>query len=117
MLEQNITNPVTPYDHPRRVFAISRRVWEAGVVLLFGAVFAASVLSFSRQASPTYDEVAHLPAGYSYLHWDDYRLNPQHPPLVKMLAALPLLWRTNWPAQSTSSARSWHNSLTRRPHE
>ena len=58
-----------------------------------------SVISFSRNSSPTYDEVAHLPAGYSYLHWDDYRLNPEHPPLVKKLAALPLLWRTSWPAK------------------
>ncbi len=72
---------------------------ETGLVLLFGAIFATSVVSFSRQASPTYDEVAFLPAGYSYLHWKDYRLNPEHPPLVKMLAALPLLGRTNWPAE------------------
>jgi hypothetical protein len=98
VLEQNITEPVPLHDHSRRIFGVSRRVWEAGVVLLFGAVFAATVISFSRNASPTYDEVAHLPAGYSYLRWDDYRLNPQHPPLAKMLAALPLMWRTNWPA-------------------
>lgn len=99
MLEQNITEPVPPHDHSPRVFAVSRRVLEAGVVLLFGAAFAAMVISFSRNSSPTYDEVAHLPAGYSYLHWDDYRLNPQHPPLAKMLAALPLLWRQGWPAK------------------
>jgi hypothetical protein len=99
VLEQNITEPVPPHDHPRRVFAIPRRVWEAGVVLLFCAVFAATVISFSRNASPTYDEVAHLPAGYAYLHWDDYRLNPQHPSLVKKLAALPLWWRQGWPAK------------------
>ena len=99
MLEQNITDTVPPHDHFRRVSAISRRGLEAGVVLLFCAVFAAMVISFSRHASPTYDEVAHLPAGYSYLHWDDYRLNPEHPPLVKKLAALPLLWRTSWPAK------------------
>lgn len=98
MLEQNITEPVSPPDHPRRIFGVSRQLWETGVVLLLGAAFAAAVISFSRNASPTYDEVAHLPAGYSYLRWDDYRLNPQHPPLAKMLAALPLLWRTNWPA-------------------
>ncbi len=92
MLEQNITEPVPPHDHPRRGL-------EASVVLLFGAVFAAMVISFSRNSSATYDEVAHLPAGYSYLHWNDYRLNPEHPPLVKKLAALPLLWRTGWPAK------------------
>ena len=99
MLEPNITEPVPPHDQPRQVIASSRRAWEAGVVLLFGAVFAASVISFSRNASPTYDEVVHLPVGYSYLHWDDYRLNPQHPPLVKELAGLTLLWRQVWPAK------------------
>lgn len=36
------------------------------------------------------DELAHIPAGYSYDKYLDYRLNPEHPPLVKMAAALPL---------------------------
>lgn len=36
------------------------------------------------------DEIAHIPAGYAYLQYQDYRLNPEHPPLVKDLAALPL---------------------------
>jgi hypothetical protein len=36
------------------------------------------------------DEVAHIPSGYSYLHYGDYRLNPEHPPLIKDLAGLPL---------------------------
>src|SRR6185295_8808577 len=44
-----------------------------------------------QQKSPTYDETVHLFAGYSYLKWGDYRINPEHPPLVKMLAAAPLL--------------------------
>ena len=38
------------------------------------------------------DEIAHIPAGYSYLKFADYRLNPEHPPLVKDLAAIPLLF-------------------------
>ncbi|GAI57384.1 unnamed protein product, partial [marine sediment metagenome] len=38
------------------------------------------------------DEVAHLPAGYSYLTQKDMRLNPEHPPLIKDLAAFPLLF-------------------------
>ena len=37
------------------------------------------------------DELAHIPAGYGYVHELDFRLNPEHPPLVKMLAGLPLL--------------------------
>jgi 4-amino-4-deoxy-L-arabinose transferase-like glycosyltransferase len=38
-----------------------------------------------------FDETAHIGAGYSYLTQRDMRLNPEHPPLVKDLAALPLL--------------------------
>lgn len=38
------------------------------------------------------DELAHIPAGYSYLTQKDYRLNPEHPPLIKDLAAFPLLF-------------------------
>src|SRR5215470_11588405 len=37
------------------------------------------------------DEVAHVGAGVSYLQKLDYRMNPEHPPLAKVLAALPLL--------------------------
>jgi hypothetical protein len=98
VLEQNIIDPVPPHNHPRRVFAIPRRVLEGGIVLLFCAIFATSVISFARNSSATFDEVAHLPAGYTYLRWHDYRMNPEHPPLVKKLAALPLLWRQGWPA-------------------
>jgi 4-amino-4-deoxy-L-arabinose transferase-like glycosyltransferase len=42
-------------------------------------------------SSATFDEGAHLPAGYSYLALGDHRLNPEQPPLVKLLAAAPLL--------------------------
>lgn len=41
--------------------------------------------------SQTWDEGIHLAAGYTYLTAGDYRLNPEHPALGKMLAALPLL--------------------------
>ena len=44
-----------------------------------------------RLLSATSDEVTHLPSGYTYLRTGDFRLNPQHPPLVKLLCALPLL--------------------------
>ncbi|MBI4479434.1 MAG: glycosyltransferase family 39 protein [Acidobacteria bacterium] len=39
-----------------------------------------------------HDETAHLAAGYSYLRKADYRFNPEHPPLMKDLGALPLLF-------------------------
>jgi hypothetical protein len=34
------------------------------------------------------DELAHIPAGYGYITQLDYRLNPEHPPLIKAIAAL-----------------------------
>ncbi len=36
------------------------------------------------------DEVAHIPAGYTYIKYGDYRLNPEHPPILKDLAGIPL---------------------------
>lgn len=44
-----------------------------------------------RQDSLTFDELAHIVAGYTYITQQDYRINPEHPPLIKDLAALPLL--------------------------
>ena len=43
-----------------------------------------------RRESVTTDEVAHIGAGLSYLQKLDLRLNEEHPPLSKVLAALPL---------------------------
>ncbi len=47
------------------------------------------VWSASRM-SATFDETAHLPAGITYLDRWDFRHNPEHPPLAKAWAALPL---------------------------
>ncbi|MBI2042602.1 MAG: glycosyltransferase family 39 protein [Candidatus Nealsonbacteria bacterium] len=43
--------------------------------------------------SLTFDELAHIPGGYSYLTQRDYRVNPEHPPLIKDLSAVPLLFK------------------------
>lgn len=58
------------------------------VILIFMTVI--SVLN-AKNDSLIYDELAHIPAGYSYLKEHDMRLNPEHPPLLKILATLPLL--------------------------
>ena len=47
-------------------------------------------VSLSRD-SATFDETAHLGAGVSYLETGDFRLNPEHPPLAKLIAAAPLI--------------------------
>jgi len=83
----------------------------ATVLLLF--VFLITILSI-REDSFTFDEVAHVAAGYSYLTQKDYRMNPEHPPLIKDLAALPLLFlHLNFPADSPTWTQAtpavwWH---------
>jgi hypothetical protein len=64
----------------------------AAVVLLlvFMALLAGGA---ARQESVTIDEVAHIGAGVSYLQKLDLRMNLEHPPLAKVLAALPLVAR------------------------
>src|SRR5205809_7984182 len=43
--------------------------------------------------SVTVDEVSHIGAGVSYLERFDLRMNPEHPPLAIVLAAIPLVIR------------------------
>jgi len=56
------------------------------IIMFFLAVFS------MKDDSLTMDEMSHLPAGYSYLTQKDMRINPEHPPLIKDLAAAPLLF-------------------------
>jgi tetratricopeptide (TPR) repeat protein len=62
----------------------------AGVAVLLAILVTQLVLTV-RQESITWDEDDHIYAGYMSLKTGDFGLNPEHPPLVKMLAALPLL--------------------------
>jgi hypothetical protein len=62
----------------------------------------------ARTDSPIMDELAHIPAGYGYVHNLDYRLNPEHPPLVKALAMLPVLFLN--PVFPTNSD-AWQNQV------
>lgn len=76
-----------------------------GLMLLLGMASMAS-------DSGIVDEVAHIPAGYSYLKFGDFRLNPEHPPLLKDLAAFPLLFMDlkfpdNIPAWTTEANGQW----------
>jgi len=47
----------------------------------------------ARRESVTFDEIAHIGAGVSYLQKLDLRMNEEHPPLAKVVAALPLVVR------------------------
>ena len=55
------------------------------------AVFAAQLVLSSRRNSVTWDEGHHLYSGYRTWTHFDYGINPEVPPLVKLVAAAPLL--------------------------
>ena len=60
------------------------------VLVLLAVVMVVPAIIMTEK-SATFDEVTHLPAGYSYLIEHSIRYNPQHPPLIKEICALPLL--------------------------
>ena len=64
---------------------------------LAGLCFLLIVLSLQlflsvRRQSQTWDEANHIFCGYRTWTHGDFGLNPEHPPLVKLLATAPLLW-------------------------
>jgi len=61
--------------------------------------------------SPTFDETTHLASGWSSLVTRDFHLNPEHPPLLKQLAAAPLLAMKVWPAGLRSDGSRAFSSL------
>jgi len=64
--------------------------------------------------SATMDELAHIPAGYSYISQKDMRLNPEHPPLLKDLAGFSA-WLgskiTTQPINFPSQVKSWQEDI------
>jgi hypothetical protein len=66
----------------------------AGVAALVLLVLMAGLAGGAAlRESVTVDEVAHIGAGVSYLQKLDMRMNGEHPPLPKVLAAIPLVLR------------------------
>jgi 4-amino-4-deoxy-L-arabinose transferase-like glycosyltransferase len=72
----------------RLIVAHKAEAASMGVLLLLGI----SLLAAISHKSITNDEAVHIPAGYYHLVAGNYQLNPEHPPLVKMWAAIPLLF-------------------------
>lgn len=71
------------------------RSWRDGLVPL-GVVCLLVILSLQlllsiRQQTQTWDEANHIYAGYRSWTDKDFGLNPEHPPMVKLVATAPLL--------------------------
>src|SRR2546426_5169077 len=93
---------------------LSRREWGShplipGVLLV---IFFLKMTTASSLRSPTLGGPAQLGAGLSYLKTGEFKVNPQHPPLLKELGALPLLMTG---ARFPISPSEWKD-LGDRPH-
>ena len=80
-------------DSEVKVFAWFRNqhnaLVAAGVACLL-IILALQLLLSVRQQTQTWDEANHIFAGYRSWTHADFGLNPEHPPLLKLLATVPL---------------------------
>jgi len=80
---------------PMRIeVAMTERMWSGRVTMCVVALICLFLIELgvvARRTSITWDEDDHIYAGYMSLTRGDFGLNPEHPPLVKQLAAIPLL--------------------------
>lgn len=71
--------------------AINLFTLSYAVTCLCALLFFVLAFGSAKENAITSDETAHIPGGYMIWKTGDYRMNIEHPPLVKMWAALPLL--------------------------
>ncbi len=76
------------YADAKRLAVLRKAEAVCGALLLLMAV---NLFASISRKSITNDEIVHIPAGYYHLVAGEFQLNNEHPPLVKMWAALPLL--------------------------
>lgn len=84
-----------------------RKLTNILAATLLGLMFVLAISSMWND-SAIMDESPHIVSGYSYLKYKDMRLNPEHPPLIKDLAGLPLQFMgLNFPEDKSS----WQNNI------
>jgi hypothetical protein len=64
-------------------------IWLLAVAAIF--VYGLAALTSSWDDSPAFDETEHVTSGFLCLASQNFRVNPWHPPLAKILAAAPLV--------------------------
>lgn len=70
---------------------MQRRGWINTAVCFLLLIMVTEIALSTRQESPSWDEGDHIFSGYMNWKAGEYTLNPEHPPLVKLVATLPLL--------------------------
>lgn len=80
------------------------RAAAAGLLILMGFLAGGA----AWRESVTVDEVAHVGAGLSYWQRFDLRLNREHPPLAKAIAAVPLVLRGTHADYSSNAWKQAH---------
>lgn len=70
---------------------LARRSWLCTLAIALCALHVWMAASVSRTFSTTFDEIAHLTAGYTYWTHEDYRFQPENGNFPQRFAALPLL--------------------------
>lgn len=75
---------------------LNGKTWTRLAVIGLLAVQMAQIVIVLHRESLTWDETDHMYAGYKMWKSGDYGLNPEHPPLVKLLATLPVLGEKLW---------------------
>ncbi len=71
--------------------AFVKRHWFPAACCVLLAGMAAAMAAAMLIEVQNWDEGIHLAAGYSYWKTGDFRINPEHPPLFKLVATAPLL--------------------------
>jgi len=88
---------------------ISNKLTNIFAIVLLSIMFIVGLASYKQDAL-TMDEQSHIGAGYSYLSQQDFRINPEHPPLIKDLSAIPLLFLDlNFPVEDAAWTEGINN--------
>ncbi len=83
--------PVTEIESEKRITSTSAKYWLCGLVLIHSLLLG----WLAYRHSPTQDEIAHLPAGMVIWKHGDFSVYRVNPPLVRAIAAIPILLTTH----------------------
>ena len=92
----------------------NRKTWSYRLLLILCVTHVALLGWSATVHSPTKDESAHLASGLAIWRFRDFSLYRVNPPLVKMVAALPVLWVhhiEDWQARTIRSRHRLEGQL------